>query len=72
VRRIAQNVESKMRNFPGHKSGRAVTLSRLLVRWDEQSDPNLHQNQELAGRQMEQLELKISAAHNPNTYPNIP
>jgi len=36
VRRIAQNVESKMRNFPGHKSGRAVTLSRLLVRWDEQ------------------------------------
>ena len=33
---IAQNVERKMRNFPGHKSGRAVTLSRLLAGRQEQ------------------------------------
>ena len=29
-------------------------------------------NQELADQQLEQFELKISAAHNPNNRPNIP
>jgi hypothetical protein len=29
-------------------------------------------NQELADRQLEQFELKISAAQNPNNRPNIP
>jgi hypothetical protein len=29
-------------------------------------------NQELADRQLEQFELKISAAQNPNHRPNIP
>ena len=29
-------------------------------------------NQELADQQLEQFELKISAAYNPNNRPNIP
>jgi hypothetical protein len=36
------------------------------------SDPGLHQKQELTDRQLEQFELKISAAQNPINRPNIP
>src|SRR4029077_5176642 len=35
------------------------------------SDPGLHQKPELADRQLEQFELKISAAQNPINRPNI-
>ena len=68
---IAQNVERKMRNFLGHKfwaRGYFVTT----VGRDEEVIRAYIRNQELAGRQLEQFELKISAAQNPNNRPNIP
>ena len=68
---IAQNVERKMRNFLGHKfwaRGYFVTT----VGWDEEVIRAYIRNQELADRQLEQFELKISAAKNPNSRPNIP
>ena len=59
---IAQNVERKMRNFLGHTTvGRDEEVIRAYIR-----------NQELADRQLEQFELKISAAQNPINRPNIP
>jgi putative transposase len=57
---IAQNVERKMRNFLGHKfwaRGYFVTT----VGRDEEVIRAYIQNQELADRELEQLELKISA-----------
>src|SRR5665213_1217887 len=68
---IAQNVERKMRNFLGHKfwaRGYFVTT----VGRDEEEIRAYIRNQELADRQLEQFELKISAAKNPNNRPNIP
>ena len=68
---IAQNVERKMRNFLGHKfwaRGYFVTT----VGRDEEVIRAYIRNQELADRQLEQFELKISAAQNPNNRPNIP
>ena len=68
---IAQNVERKMRNFLGHKfwaRGYFVTT----VGRDEEVIRAYIKNQELADQQLEQFELKISAAHNPNNRPNIP
>jgi REP element-mobilizing transposase RayT len=67
----AQNVERKMRNFLGHKfwaRGYFVTT----VGRDEEVIRAYIKNQELADQQLEQFELKISAAHNPNNRPNIP
>ena len=67
----AQNVERKMRNFLGHKfwaRGYFVTT----VGRDEEVIRAYIRNQELADRQLEQFELKISAAQNPNNRPNIP
>jgi putative transposase len=58
---IAQNVERKMRNFLGHKfwaRGYFVTT----VGRDEEVIRAYIRNQELADRQLEQFELKISAA----------
>jgi putative transposase len=68
---IAQNVERKMRNFLGHKfwaRGYFVTT----VGRDEEVIRAYIRNQELADRQLEQFELKISAAQNPINRPNIP
>jgi putative transposase len=68
---IAQNVERKMRNFMGHKfwaRGYFVTT----VGRDEEVIRAYIRNQELADRQLEQFELKISAAQNPINRPNIP
>jgi putative transposase len=68
---IAQNVERKMRNFLGHKfwaRGYFVTI----VGRDEEVIRAYIRNQELADRQLEQFELKISAAQNPINRPNIP
>jgi putative transposase len=68
---IAQNVERKMRNFMGHKfwaRGYFVTT----VSRDEEVIRAYIRNQELADRQLEQFELKISAAQNPINRPNIP
>jgi REP element-mobilizing transposase RayT len=68
---IAQNVERKMRNFLGHKfwaRGYFVTT----VGRDEEVIRAYITNQELADRQLEQFELKISAAQNPINRPNIP
>ena len=58
---IAQNVERKMRNFLGHKiwaRGYFVTT----VGRDEEMIRAYIRNQELADQQLDQLELKISAA----------
>ena len=58
---IAQNVERKMRNFLGHKfwaRGYFVTT----VGRDEEMIRAYIRNQELADRQLDQFELKISAA----------
>ena len=68
---IAQNVERKMRNFLGHKfwaRGYFVTT----VGRDEEVIRAYIRNQELADRQLEQFELKISAAQNQSNRPNIP
>src|SRR5512133_492976 len=68
---IAQNVERKMRNFLGHKfwaRGYFVTT----VGRDEEMIRAYIRNQELADRQLDQCELKISAAPNPINRPNIP
>jgi putative transposase len=68
---IAQNVERKMRNFLGHKfwaRGYFVTT----VGRDKEMIRAYIRNQELADRQLEQFELKISAAKNPINRPNIP
>ena len=65
---IAQNVERKMRNFLGHKfwaRGYFVTT----VGRDEEVIRAYIRNQELADRQLEQFELKISAAQNPINRP---
>ena len=62
---IAQNVERKMRNFLGHKfwaRGYFVTT----VGRDEEVIRAYIRNQELADQQLEQLELKISAAQKSN------
>jgi putative transposase len=58
---IAQNVERKMRNFLGHKfwaRGYFVTT----VGRDEEVIRAYIRNQELTDRQLEQFELKVSAA----------
>jgi len=56
---IAQNAERKMRNFLGHKArGYLVTT----VGRDEEVIRAYIRNQELADQQLDQLELKISAA----------
>ena len=68
---IAQNVERKMRNFLGHKfwaRGYFVTT----VGRDEEVIRAYIRNQELADQQLEQFELKISAAQNPINRPKIP
>jgi putative transposase len=62
---IAQNVERKMRNFLGHKfwsRGYFVTT----VGRDEEVIQAYIRNQELADQQLDQLELKISAAPKSN------
>jgi putative transposase len=62
---IAQNVERKMRNFLGHKfwaRGYFVTT----VGRDEEVIRAYIRNQELADQQLDQLELKISAAPKSN------
>ena len=59
---LAQNVERKIRNFLGHKfCARDEEVIRAYIR-----------NQELADQQLDQLELKISAAPNPINHPSIP
>ena len=68
---IAQNVERKMRNFLGHKfwaRGYFVTT----VDRDGEVIRAYIRRQELADRQLEQFELKISAAQNPNHRPLKP
>ena len=45
----------------GYMKGKSSMVIRAYIK-----------NQELADQQLEQFELKISAAHNPNNRPNIP
>jgi putative transposase len=69
---IAQNVECKMRNFMGHKFWVRGGYFVTTVGRDEEVIWAYIRNQELADRQLEQFELKISAAQNPINRPNIP
>ena len=65
---VAQNVERKMRKFLGHKfwaRGYFVTAAGR----DEEVIRAYIRNQELADQQLEQFELKISAAQNPSIVP---
>ena len=58
---VAQNVERKMRNFLGHKfwaRGYFVTT----VGRDEEAIRRYIENQELADRQLDQLEMKLGAS----------
>ena len=68
---IAQNVERKMRNFLGHKFWARGYFVTTVARDEEVIRADIR-NQELADRQLEQFELKISAAQNPINRPNIP
>ena len=45
----------------GYMKGKSSMVIRAYIK-----------NQELADQQLEQFELKISAAHNPNNRPKIP
>jgi hypothetical protein len=67
----AECVERKMRNFMGHKFW-ALGYFVTTVGRDEEVIRAYIRNQELADRQLEQFELKISAAQNPINRPNIP
>src|SRR6202040_2881589 len=68
---IAQNVERKMRNFLGHEFWARGCFFWTVGR-DEEVMRAYISNQELADRQLEQFELKISEAQNPINPPNIP
>jgi Transposase IS200 like len=68
----AQNVERKMRNFLGHKFWARGYFVTTVGRDEEVIRAYIIRNQELADRQLEQFELKISAAQNPINRPNIP
>jgi putative transposase len=60
-----QNVERKMRNFLDHKF-RARGYFVTTVGRDEEMIRAYIRNQELADQQLDQLELKISAAPKSN------
>ena len=62
---IAQNVERKMRNFLGHKFWARGYFVATVGR-DEEVIRAYIRNQELADQQLDQLELKISAAPKSN------
>jgi putative transposase len=61
----AQNVERKMRNFLGHKFWARGYFVTTVGRDEEVIQANIR-NQELADQQLDQLELKISAAQKSN------
>ena len=60
-----------MPRFLGHKFW-ARRYFVTTVGWNEEVIRAYIRNQELADRQLEQFELKISAAQNPIKRPNIP
>jgi putative transposase len=62
---IAQNVERKMRNFLGHKFWARGYFVTTIGR-DEEMIRAYIRNQELADRELDQFELKISAAPKSN------
>jgi putative transposase len=62
---IAQNVERKMRNFLAHKFWERGYFVTTVGR-DEEVIRAYIRNQELADQQLDQLELKISAAPKSN------
>jgi putative transposase len=68
---IAQNVERKMRNFLGHKFWARGYFVTTIGR-DEEVTPGLHQKPRTGRSAIGAVELKISAAQNPNNRPNIP
>ena len=61
----------KMRNFLDHKFW-ALGYFVTTVGRDEEVIPAYIRNPELADRQLDQFELRISAAQNPVNRPNVP
>ena len=58
---IAQNVERKLRNFLGHKFwGRGYFVS--TVGRDEETIRTYIRNQEMADKQLDQLQLKLATS----------
>ena len=68
---LARNVERKIRNFLGNKFWARRYFVTTVGRDDEVIRAYIR-NQELADQQLDQLELKISAAQKSNQSPNIP
>src|SRR4029077_16491929 len=68
---IAQNVERKLRNFLGHKFwARGYFVS--TVGRDEETIRTYIRNQEMADKQLDQLQLKLATSQNQSNRPNIP
>ena len=58
---IAQNVESKLRNFLGHKFW-AREYSVSTIGRDEETIRAYIRNQEMADKQLDQLQLKLASS----------
>ena len=58
---VAQNVERKLRNFLGHKFGaRGYFVS--TVGWNEEMIRAYIRNQEIADKELDQLQLKLASS----------
>ena len=67
---IAQNVERKLRNFLGHKFwARGYFLS--TVGRDEETIRAYIKKQEMADKQLDQLQLKLATSRRPSSRPRI-
>jgi len=58
---IAQNVERKLRNFLGHKFG-ARGYFVPTVGWNEEMIRAYIRNQEIAEKELDQLQLKLASS----------
>ena len=67
---IAQNVERKLRNFLGHKFwARGYFVS--TVGRDEETIRTYIRNQEMADKQLDQLQLKLATSQSPISRPRV-
>jgi putative transposase len=67
---IAQNVERKLRNFLGHKFWARGYFVSTIGR-DEEMIRAYIRNQEMADKQLDQLQLKLPSSWSPNSCPRI-
>ena len=67
---IAQNVERKLRNFLGHKFwARGYFVS--TVRRNEEMIRAYIRNQEIADKELDQLQLKLACSWSPISRPRV-